>query len=233
MPRRWWPASGSARTTTATPAAEVRAVRESVGDHRRDSDRQARPARARRAEAAQPAVCQQVVQAGDRRGALRRHVRRGRCGPRRRRHRPPGRGPLPDEHHLVRRRHGLGVGGELAADRASRLAGARHPGDHGLRQHQRGRAAVPRADRAAHRGRGPLPGGLRLHARAHRHGSPASTTACCGGSGSPASCSYELHVPAVLRPARLGPRCWSRAPTSASARSAWRRSGSCGWRRAT
>src|SRR5262249_16122069 len=49
--------------------------------HRRHPDRQARPARPRHSAAAQPAVRQQVVQARDRPGPLRGHVRRGRRGP--------------------------------------------------------------------------------------------------------------------------------------------------------
>ncbi len=102
------------------PAAEVTAVRTKVGDHRRHPDRQARPARPGRAEAAQPAVRQQVVQAGDRPGPVRGDVHRGRRGLRRRRHRPARPRALPDEHHLVRRGGGLGVAGELAADHASR-----------------------------------------------------------------------------------------------------------------
>src|SRR5262249_1862900 len=93
--------------------------------HRRHPDRQAGPARARRAQAARPAVRQQVVQAGDRPGPLRRHVRRGRRGARRRGDRPARRGALPDEHHLLGRGHDLGMGRELAADRAPGLAGAR------------------------------------------------------------------------------------------------------------
>ena len=80
--------------------------------HRRHPDRQARPARSRRAAAAQPGVRQQVVQARPRPGPVRRDVRRGRRGPRRRRHRPAGRGPLPDEHHVLGGRGGVGVGGE-------------------------------------------------------------------------------------------------------------------------
>ena len=50
------------------PAAEVRAVRERSRDHRRHPDRQARPARARRSGAAEPAVRQQLVQARRRAG---------------------------------------------------------------------------------------------------------------------------------------------------------------------
>ena len=86
---------------------------------RRHAVGQARPARSRHPEAAQPALHQQVVETAVRQGALRDDVRRGRRGARRRRHRPPGRRSLPDDHHQLRCGRSVGVGRELAADRAT------------------------------------------------------------------------------------------------------------------
>jgi sarcosine oxidase subunit alpha len=120
--------------------------------------------RGRTSEAAQPRLRQQVVEARRRRGPLRRHVRRGRRRDGRRRHGPAGRGPLPDVDDLLRRRDGVGVAGELAADRPHGLAGVRDPRDDGLREHQRGRSQVPAADGAARRGGRPVAGGVPVHA---------------------------------------------------------------------
>ena len=86
--------------------------------HRCDPDRKAGPAWAGRPEAARPALRQQVLDAAGRAGALRRDVRRGRRGARRRGHRAARPGPLADVDDVVGCGHRLGVGGELAADRA-------------------------------------------------------------------------------------------------------------------
>ena len=62
--------------------------------------------------------------------------------------------PLSDDDHQLGSRRRVGVGRELAPDRAARLAGARHARDHGLCQHQRGRPQVAPADQPGRRGRG-------------------------------------------------------------------------------
>ena len=92
---------------------------------------------------------------------------------------------------------GLGVGGELAADRAPRLGGARHAGDDRLRQHERGRAAVPGPARAAHRGGRPGQRGVRLHGGPHRPGRRGGRLRAVADRLHRRAVSYELHVPAA------------------------------------
>ena len=163
--------------------------------HRRDADRQAGPAWTGRSGAARPALRQQMVDAAGRSRALRRDVRRGRRGARRRRHRPARRGPLADVHHLLRRGHGLGVGGELAADRAPRMAGPCHAAHHRAGQHQRRRPPITRARRTARRGRRPLRRGVRVHERPHR---------ATGRRRRLRAVAHRVHRRAVLRAARAG-----------------------------
>ena len=68
----------------------------------------------RYSQTAQPPLHQQVVEAADRPGPLRHDVRRGRGGPRRRRHRSTRRRPLPDDHHQFWCRTDLAVGRNVA-----------------------------------------------------------------------------------------------------------------------
>ena len=130
------------------PAGEVLNTRRNVGIMDVTPARQARPAGTRRTEAAQPPLHQQVDEVGDRLGAVRHHVRRGRRSPRRRSHRAARRSALHDDHHQFGCRHGVGVGRELAPDRASGLAGTRHPGHVRVHKHQRGGSAVTDAPTA-------------------------------------------------------------------------------------
>ena len=130
-------------------------------------------------------------------GALRRDVRRGRRGARRRRHRPARRGPLADVHHLLRRGRGLGVGGELAADRAPRMAGPRHPAHHGATPASTSPAAVPRAARPA-RPRASTSSDEAFGYMHVRTGRVAGVDDCVlWRIGFTGELSYELHVPAA------------------------------------
>ena len=128
---RWSPARGSGPTTTATRQAEALAVRERVGIidvtplGKLDLRGPDVP------KLLEPALRQQVVRSSTS-GRVRYGVMcaedgvvlddgvTGRLGDR----------ALPDDHDLLRRGDGVGVGRELAADRAPGLAGARHAGDH-------------------------------------------------------------------------------------------------------
>ena len=121
----------------------------------------------------------------------------------------------------------------LPADRPSRLAGPRHADDQRVRQHQRRRAQRPAAPRPPGRRRRSRPRGLPLHARPDGHRRRRRRLLHVADRVHRRAVSFEIHVPAVVRPARVGGAARHRAPTWASPRSASRRSGSCGWRRVT
>ena len=105
---------------------------------------------------------------------------------------------VPDEHDVVRGGGRVGVGGELAADRASGLGRAHHAGDHRLREHERGRAGLAGTARPADGGH--RPGETRRSATwrvRHRPGRGVTTpVAVLWRIGFTGELSYELHVPA-------------------------------------
>ena len=138
------------------------------GRHRRHAAWQTRPAGPRRPETPQPALHQQVDGTTDRRRSLRPDVRRGRRCARRRCHRSPRGGALPDDHDVVGRRQDLELDRDVAPDRASRLAGPRHTGDHRPDIDQHRRSELPRVARPSHRRHRSRPGRIPLHERAPR-----------------------------------------------------------------
>jgi len=110
-------------------------------------------------------------------------------------------GRLGDEHYLMSTTSsGAATVWEWAENwlqhRTPGLAGPRHAGDHGLRQHQRCGPQVAPADRAGHRGRGPVQRAFPyMHVRTGTiAGVAASVLWRIGFTG---ELSYELHVPAV------------------------------------
>ena len=147
-------------------------------------------------------------------------------------------GRLAEDRYLMsttssRRGDGLGVGGELAADRAPRMAGPCHPGDH--RATPASTVAGPRSRELARR----LAEGVDLAREAFgymhvRTGTwPASTDCVLWRIGFTGELVLRAPRPGRLRAARVGGADRRRARISAWRPSASRRSGSCGWRRAT
>ena len=131
------------------------------------------------------------------RGALRGHVRRGRRGARRRRHRPARRATTTSCRPRPRARPRCGSGSSAGCRPRTRVAGPRHPGDHGVRQHQRRRAPLARAARPADRWRRPGVRGLRLHAASAPARVAGVADCVLWRIGFTGELSYEIHVPAA------------------------------------
>ena len=231
-PCRWSPASGSGPTTTATrpPRCAACATRVGIIDVTPIGKLDLRGPDV--PKLLNLLYVNKWSKLADRAGPLRRDVRRGRRRARRRRHRPARRGPLPDVDHVVGGGDRLGVGGELAADRAPRLAVHVTPVTTAY-------ASINVAGPSSRELLGRLAEASTSSAEAFpymsvRTGTVAGVADCVlwriGFTG-----ELSLRDPRArrVRPARLGGAARGRAPTSASRRSASRRSGSCGWRRAT
>ena len=175
-------------------------------------------------------VHQPLGEARDRALPLRPAARRGRLHPRRRRHRPAGRRPLPRHHHHRRRGARPQHDGGLPADRVARPQGLAHLHHRAVGDRRPQRPERPQAARAVRRGPRHLGGAF-----------PHMSVAECTVAGFPArlfrisftgELGFEVNVPA-----RHGRALWEKlmepASSTTSAPTAPRPCTCCAPRRAT